>query len=113
MIRFFSVAFHVLIVITGCKQAPLGPAVDCMNQNGSSCWIQIGLEQQWVTDVIHTEEGLYAGTRDDGVFRYDPHTLTWESLGLDHAVISSLLFLPGSPGRLDRSEAHTSELQSR
>src|SRR5690625_8017108 len=71
-----------------------------MNQNGSSCWIQIGLEQQWVTDVIHTAEGLYAGTRDDGVFRYDPHTLTWESLGLDHAVISSLLFLPGSPGRL-------------
>src|SRR5690625_7963100 len=71
-----------------------------MNQNGSSCWIQIGLEQQWVTDVIHTEEGLYAGTRDDGVFRYDPHTLTWESLGLDHAVISSLLLFPGSKGLL-------------
>jgi hypothetical protein len=41
---------------------------------------------------------LYAGTHDDGVFRLADNT--WQALGLDHAIVSSILFVPGSTKRL-------------
>ncbi len=64
------------------------------------CWTHLGLEGKWVTALAQTEWGLYAGTHQDGVFLLNSETGKWESLGLDHAIISSILFLPGETKRL-------------
>lgn len=61
---------------------------------------RLGLEAHTVTALTQTEWGLFAGTQFGGVFRLDDWTGEWESLGLDHAVISSMVFVSGSSDRL-------------
>jgi photosystem II stability/assembly factor-like uncharacterized protein len=53
-----------------------------------------------VTAVAETPWGLFAGTHDDGVFWLDPATSRWRPLGLDHAIVSSVVFVPSDPPRL-------------
>lgn len=55
-------------------------------------WTYLGLEDKWITAVEDTPWGLFAGTREDGVFRFDEETNRWNSLGLNHAIISEIIF---------------------
>ena len=72
----------------------------CAVKLESGCWTHLGLEGKWITALAHTKWGLYAGTADDGVFRFDPAGRRWEPLGLDHAMVSSFVFVPGPTERL-------------
>jgi photosystem II stability/assembly factor-like uncharacterized protein len=53
-----------------------------------------------IITLADTEWGLFAGTKEGGVFRLDPGTGEWEALGLDHGWVETLLFVPGEPARL-------------
>ena len=53
-----------------------------------------------MTALLDTPWGVFAGTGDSGMFRYDPGPGQWEPLGLDHAVVSAMLFVPGPVPRL-------------
>lgn len=55
-------------------------------------WTFLGLEGKWVTSVEDTPWGLFAGTQENGIFRYDESRNTWLSLGLDHAIISEIVY---------------------
>jgi hypothetical protein len=59
----------------------------------------LGLDGQWIHSLASTEWGLFAGTREQGVFRWRSGE-SWEPLGLDHAIVSSILYVPASPTRL-------------
>lgn len=54
-------------------------------------WTFLGLTDETVTAIALTPDGLYAGTRFSGVHRYQAGT-NWEPIGLDHAMIGSLLY---------------------
>jgi len=60
----------------------------------------LGPDGQWVTAIASTEWGVYVGTHDDGVFWLDPSSNHWLPLGLDHAIVSSIVFVPGPTKRL-------------
>jgi hypothetical protein len=64
------------------------------------CWTYLGLDGQWVMAVAETPWGLFAGTHDDGVFWLNAANGRWRSLGLDHAIVSSIVFVPTDPPRL-------------
>lgn len=83
----------------GCSDS-VGPVnLAACNQPGSGSWTHLGLGGQWVTELAETPWGLYAGTHDDGVFRRDTDG-TWRSVGLDHAIVSDIVFVPGEIPRL-------------
>jgi photosystem II stability/assembly factor-like uncharacterized protein len=63
-------------------------------------WTSLGLDGRSVTALVQTDWGLFAGSQFAGVFRFDEDNVTWRALGLQHAVISTLLFVPGTPARL-------------
>lgn len=88
-----------VLLLTCSGRDPVGP-YECTMRIENRCWTQLGLEGQWIHALADTEWGLYAGTRENGVFRFSPQTREWEPLGLDHAIVSSILFVPGSPRRL-------------
>lgn len=90
----------VAALLVGCGGTSPAEPVDCTVRIEDRCWTHLGLDGRWVTALAATEWGLYAGTHDDGVFRLDPATGTWQSLGLDHAIVSSILFVSGSTERL-------------
>ena len=75
-----------------------GPA-ECTAVVEDRCWTALGLDGQWIHALASTEWGLFAGTREQGVFRWRSGT-SWEALGLDHAIVSSILYVPASPARL-------------
>jgi hypothetical protein len=43
---------------------------------------------------------VFAGTRNDGIFRRDAASGCWRALGLPHVVVSSIAFVPSDPPRL-------------
>jgi len=93
----------VLIVLAGLSCSdPVAPV--CTERVSGRCWTYLGLDGEWVTAIADTPWGLFAATRGDyaghGVFRYDPASGEWRSLGLDHAVVSSIVFVPTDPPRL-------------
>jgi hypothetical protein len=53
-----------------------------------------------VTAVATTPMGLFAGDFREGVFRLDSASGTWVSVGVGHAIVSSLLYVPGDTARL-------------
>jgi photosystem II stability/assembly factor-like uncharacterized protein len=63
-------------------------------------WIWLGLDAKWVTALAHTDWGLFAGTRSNGVFRYNSELDEWVPLGLESSRVRSMLFLPGDGPRL-------------
>jgi hypothetical protein len=63
-------------------------------------WRPLGLDGAWVTAVAETPWGVFAGTRDDGVFRLDSASSQWESLGLGHLRVYCMLLVPSTPPRL-------------
>jgi hypothetical protein len=67
---------------------------------GGGRWTHLGLDGRWVTALADTEWGLFAGTHEQGVFRYDEASAAWEPLSLDQGAVASLVFLPGPPPRL-------------
>ena len=75
-----------------------GPA-ECTAVVEDRCWTALALDGQWIEALASTEWGLFAGTREQGVFRWRSGT-SWEALGLDHAIVSSILYVPASPARL-------------
>lgn len=92
----------LLVPALACSESSTDPVrpSDCTARLAGWCWTLLGLDGQWVTAVASTDWGLYAGTVDAGVVRRDPATGRWRSLGLNRSIVSSLLFVPGSPARL-------------
>lgn len=89
----------VLVLVAGLSCSdPVTP--ECTEQVGGRCWTGLGPDGEWVTAVAETPWGLFAGTHDDGVFWLDPATGRWRPLGLDHAIVSSVVFVPSDPPRL-------------
>ena len=89
-----------LLLLTSCGGNPVEPRdLDTIKIQGTS-WTYMGLEEVWVTALASTPQGLYAGTDEDGVFRWDTETRRWKALGLGHASISSILYVPDDPARL-------------
>ena len=90
------------LLAAGCtEREPTRPTPPgCTVALRSGCWTQLGLEGEWVTAVASTEWGVYAGTHDNGVFWLDKASYQWVRLGLDHAIVSSIVFVPGPTKRL-------------
>lgn len=84
----------------GCGADPIEPAQVCSAAVTRRCWEPLGLEGRYVTTVAATPMGLFAGGFSDGVFRLDSASGAWVSLGLDHAIVSSLLYVPADAARL-------------
>jgi hypothetical protein len=90
-----------LAALFACDPAVAPPKPqECTRRLESGCWTHLGLEGKWITALAATERGLYAGTHDDGLLRLDPDTEAWEPLGLDHAIVSSILFVSTPAPRL-------------
>ncbi len=83
--------------LSACGDSSAGPQ-GCSLETTSGSWTFLGLENQWITALAATPWGMYAGTHDNGVFHLADST--WQPLGLDHAIVSSILFVPGSTDRL-------------
>lgn len=84
-------------VVLACNaQEPL----ECDVRLPDACWLRLGFDGHWVGSVAETPWGLFAGTDDAGLFRFDEPAGNWVSLGLDHAQISSIVFVPGPPDKL-------------
>jgi photosystem II stability/assembly factor-like uncharacterized protein len=86
----FAGLFWVFL-IQGCSSPVDLNEVDEIEIDGYR-WTFLGLEGKWVTSVEDTPWGLFAGTQENGVFRYDESRNTWLSLGLDHAIISEIVY---------------------
>lgn len=87
------ILFSVGILLTiSCSSDPVSPLELEEIEIDGYTWTYLGLEDKWVTAVKDTPWGLFAGTREDGVFRFDEQTNRWTSLGLDHAIISEITF---------------------
>jgi len=87
----------VAAFLGACGDSSAGPQ-GCRLEGETSSWAFLGLEDEWVTALAMTPWGLYAGTLGNGVFRLSDST--WQPLGLDHANVSSILFVPGPTDRL-------------
>jgi photosystem II stability/assembly factor-like uncharacterized protein len=98
-INVYCVLIMVFPLLPGCTDNPVRPEA-CTEEIDGMCWTFLGLDGKWVTALADTPWGLYAGTHDNGVFRYDPNTGDWEFLGIDHAIVSSILFVPTDTPRL-------------
>ncbi|UCG88183.1 MAG: hypothetical protein JSW71_06465, partial [Gemmatimonadota bacterium] len=102
----FLLAVHCLALgsVSGCGQedpmAPWGAPHGCDVRLDGYCWAQIGLDGDWVGALAQTPWGYFAGTADAGVFRFDSSSSDWMALGLDHAMVSAIQFVPGEPDRL-------------
>jgi photosystem II stability/assembly factor-like uncharacterized protein len=98
MLRFSGVLFTAIGL--GCSDSVAPVGLGTCNPPASGAWTYLGLEGQWVTALADTPWGLYVGTGDNGVFRCSPETNTWEPLGLDHAQVATILFVPGAISRI-------------
>lgn len=79
-------------VLLGCS-APVRPVIGELTF--------LGLQGESITALVETPWGLFAGTRRSGIYRYQPDSARqWRALGLTHAVVSAILFVPSSPPRL-------------
>lgn len=79
---------------------PPGAPHGCDVRLDGYCWAQIGLDGEWVGALAQTPWGYFAGTADAGVFRFDSSSGDWMPLGLDHAMVGAIQFVPGQPDRL-------------
>lgn len=86
-------------IVLGCSDSVAPVDLGSCNPPATGAWTHLGLEGQWVTALAETPWGLYAGTHDDGVFRMDANGM-WKPVGLDHAIISDIVFVPGGTERL-------------
>jgi len=85
--------------MTFCAVVLLGCADPVRPLSGELTYL--GLEGQSITALMETPWGLFAGTRSSGIYRYQPDSTTpWKALGLSHAVVSAILFVPGATPRL-------------
>ena len=91
------VALCAAALLGACGDSATGPRA-CTVRLASGCWTFLGLDGEWITALAQTPWGVYAETHDDGVFRLVG--TSWQSLGLDHAIVSSLLFVPGPTPRI-------------
>lgn len=98
MLRFSGVLLATIVL--GCSDSAAPVDLEICNPPTTGAWTYLGLEGQWVTALAETPWGLYVGTGDNGVFRCSPETNTWEPLGLDHAQVSTILFVPGATPRI-------------
>jgi photosystem II stability/assembly factor-like uncharacterized protein len=101
--RLISSALAIIAafaVQTGCSRSEPTGLRHCEAPVDSVSLTPLGLQGEWVTALAATEWGLFAGTRDSGAFRLDSSAGGWVPLGLNHAIVSSLLFVPGQTKRL-------------
>lgn len=91
----------VSTVLLGCRD-PVPPSIiDNCDPPGSNKLIHIGLDGESITALAETPWGLFAGTSRSGVHRCGPDTGNrWKALGLDHAIVSAILFVPGATPRV-------------
>jgi len=88
----------LVLIVLGCSD-PVAPDFGRCDTPTTGAWTHLGLEGQWVTALAETPWGLFAGTGNNGVFRCG-EAGKWERLGLDHAAVGAMLFVPGATPRL-------------
>jgi hypothetical protein len=84
--------FLLLLMLNGCT-SPLEMKDPKENDFDGYRWTFLGLEGKSVRAVEDTPWGLFAGTVEHGVFRYDKGQKSWISLGLNHAIISEIAYV--------------------
>ncbi|MGH7575552.1 MAG: WD40/YVTN/BNR-like repeat-containing protein [Longimicrobiales bacterium] len=102
MIRSATLSLLIVAALPAGACSTGGPVEppDCVEEIDGACWSFLGLEDEWITALAETPMGLFAGTHKNGVFRHDPVAGRWQSLGLDHAIVWSILYVPTEPARL-------------
>jgi hypothetical protein len=84
-----------------CTDPVLPPAVGNCAAPVADALTHLGLAGQSITALRETPWGLFAGTDRSGVYRCGPDTGNrWKALGLDHAIVSAILFVPGPTPRI-------------
>lgn len=89
--RIHGAVVGVALVVTAASCKVAGPQVED--------WEPLGLDGEWVTAVVETAWGLFAGTRAQGLFRFET-TGSWASLGVTESIVSSTLFVEEPKPRL-------------
>jgi hypothetical protein len=90
-----ATTYFVRAYATNSKGTSYGEGVDFKTRTSNAVnysWSFLGLDNYNVTAVEDTPWGLFAGTQENGVFRFDESKNDWIFLGLDHAPISELAY---------------------
>lgn len=88
------------LYLLGCGPDVAVPSGECDAELQGSCWVNLGLEGGEIWSLAQTEWGLFAGTRNAGLFYFTADRGEWTSVGLDDASVTALLFVPATPQRL-------------
>lgn len=99
--RFVTILILALSLASCSGELPLEPVPsECTFEIQGACWTFLGLEGSDVRALAETPWGIYVGTQSDGVHRLDLDARVLERLGLAHAAVGDIVFVPGTPARL-------------
>lgn len=95
------------VIAIACRE-PVAP-LPCTYEDDTACWTHLGLENEWVISLADTPVGIFAGTRGNGVWRYEGRT-SWRNRGLGPVRVTALLFQRDATGpMLFAATAHMSQ----
>jgi hypothetical protein len=92
-------------IVLGCGNGdPVGSTPEsCTFELESGCWTFLGLEEEWVASIAATPWGVFVGTFDGRLFRYDSDR-QWRAVEApewrNRLAARALLFVPADPPRL-------------
>lgn len=66
-----------------------------LSRDYGNSWETTGISNKWITDMINTGDVIYAGTKDDGIFRSYDEGLNWKQInnGLTIKNVTALSFV--------------------
>lgn len=85
----------MLLLTGGCQRSGIDPIEYDESYNDQWAhmgWVFLGLKDKYVTAVVDTPWGLFAGTERHGIYRFDEQKRRWTPVGLNHAPISELAY---------------------
>lgn len=91
----------LVTVVAGCNDPARPSGSGGCDPPATGALAHLGLDGQSIMALAETPWGLFAGTSRSGVYRCGPDTGNqWKALGLDHAVVAAILFVPGPTPRV-------------
>lgn len=104
---FRSVVLLTVFAVAACTEA--AAPLPCTYEDDVACWTHLGLENAWVISLADTPAGIFAGTRGNGVWKYEGRT-SWSPRGLGTMRVTALLSQrDGSGPMLFAATAHFSD----